>query len=157
MPEFTLTTTAFEHGGAIPSRFSCDGDDVSPDLAWAGAPAGVASFALVVDDPDADDFLHWALLDFAGTDSGSLPAGFAASVDAPQQATNDFGRIGWGGPCPPSGTHTYRFRLHALAAPLALAGAPDADELDDALAGADILGTAELIGTYQRAAAASRR
>jgi len=150
MSDFTLTSTAFQPGGEIPSRFTCDGDDVSPDLSWSGAPSGVTSFALVVDDPDANDFLHWAVLDFAGSESGSLPAGYSESVDASQQATNDFGRVGWGGPCPPSGTHTYRFRLYALDGPLALAGAPKAREVRDAFARASILGVAELTGTYQR-------
>ena len=150
MSDFTLTSTAFQPGGEIPSRFPGDGDDVSPDIAWSGAPDGVASFALVVDDPDANDFLHWAVLDFAGSDSGSLPSGYSESVDASQQATNDFGRVGWGGPCPPSGSHTYRFRLYALDGPLALAGAPTADEVHDAFGRASILGVAELTGTYQR-------
>ena len=149
MADFTLTSTAFDSGGPIPARFTCDGDDVSPDLAWSGAPNG-AVFALLVDDPDADDFLHWALLDFDWTESGSLPAGFSESVDAPQQATNDFGRIGYGGPCPPSGTHTYRFRLHVLGQPLALSGAPEAADVRDALVEADVLGVTELLARYTR-------
>jgi Raf kinase inhibitor-like YbhB/YbcL family protein len=150
MTDFTLTSSAFPPGGAMPSRFTCDGDDVSPDLAWSGAPDGSAAFALIVDDPDANDFLHWAVLDFAGSDSGALPAGYSESVDASQQATNDFGRVGWGGPCPPSGSHTYRVRLYALDGPLALAGAPTSREVRDAFARATILGVAELSGTYER-------
>lgn len=155
MRDFTLTSSAFPPGGEIPSQFTCDGDDVSPDVSWSGAPDGVASFALVVDDPDANDFLHWAVLDFAGSETGSLPSGYSESVDASQQATNDFGRVGWGGPCPPSGTHTYRFRLYALDGPLALAGAPTSREIQDAFGDATVLGIAELTGTYQRVAQAT--
>ena len=151
MTEFALSTTAFAPGGDIPARFTCDGDDVSPDVAWAGAPADTAAFALVVDDPDARGFVHWTVLDFDGVDSGSLPAGFAASPDAPQQGTNDFGRIGYGGPCPPSGTHRYVFTLYALGAPLALAGAPRADEVREALDAADVLAIATMEGRYSRA------
>jgi Raf kinase inhibitor-like YbhB/YbcL family protein len=150
MTDFVLTTTAFAPDGEIPRRFTCDGEDASPDIAWSGAPAGTAAFALLVDDPDARDFVHWTVLDFAGAESGSLPAGFSASPDAPQQGTNDFGRIGWGGPCPPSGTHRYRFVLHALGAPLALPGAPGGHDVRDALGGADVLAQATLEGRYTR-------
>lgn len=148
--EFQLTSNAFPPGGAIPARFTCDGEDASPDLSWTGAPDRTAAFVLLVDDPDAGGFVHWLAYDLTGSESGALPQGVSASPDAPPQGTNDFGRIGWGGPCPPSGEHRYRFTLHALAAPLGLEGAPQAAELREALERADILATAALEGRYRR-------
>lgn len=150
MPEFTLTSTAFPPGGVIPSRFTCDGEDVSPDLAWSGAPDDTAALVLLVDDPDAGGFVHWIAYDLTGSESGGLAAGVASSPDAPPQGTNDFGNVGWGGPCPPSGEHRYRFTLSALAAPLGLAGAPDAAVLRDGLTGATVLGSATLEARYTR-------
>jgi Raf kinase inhibitor-like YbhB/YbcL family protein len=147
---FELTTAAFPAGGAIPSKFTCDGEDTSPDLAWSGTPDGTQALVLVVDDPDAHGFVHWIAYDMTASDSGALPLGISASPEAPPQGTNDFGRIGWGGPCPPSGEHRYRFTLSALAAPLALSGAPNARQLRDALGGATVLGSATLEGTYRR-------
>ena len=84
------------------------------------------------------------------SDTGALPLGVSASPEAPPQGTNDFGRIGWNGPCPPSGEHRYRFTLSALATPLALTGAPNARELQDAMGSATVLGTATLEGRYRR-------
>ena len=104
---------------------------------------------LLVDDPDARDFTHWIVLDLPGGD-GSLPGGLAPSAASPQQGTNDFGKVGWGGPCPPSGTHHYRFALTALGAPLGLADHPRGDALRAALGEATVLGTATLTGTYRR-------
>jgi Raf kinase inhibitor-like YbhB/YbcL family protein len=147
---FRLASTAFRDGDAIPTRFTCDGDDVSPDLSWEGAPDGAAALALIVDDPDARGFVHWVVFDMTGSQSGGLAEGVSASPDAPAQGTNDFGRLGWGGPCPPSGSHRYRFRLLALDGPLELAGAPRADEVLEA-AGGHILGEATLTATYRRA------
>ena len=150
MADFVLTTSAFAAGGAIPRRFTCDGEDASPDLSWAGAPDDTAAFVLVVDDPDASGFVHWIAYDLTGSDSGGLAVGVSASPDAPPQGTNDFGRIGWNGPCPPSGEHRYRFTLTALAAPLELEGAPRIGDLQRALVGASVLGSAMLEGTYRR-------
>jgi Raf kinase inhibitor-like YbhB/YbcL family protein len=149
MPTFELTSTAFSAGGSIPARYSCDGEDVSPPLAWQGAPENTVAFALIVDDPDARGFVHWVVLDLTGSASGSIPEGYSQSPDASQEGTNDFGRVGWGGPCPPSGSHRYDFTLTALDAELALAGAPRADEVKRALAN-HVVGTATLQGTYQR-------
>jgi Raf kinase inhibitor-like YbhB/YbcL family protein len=106
---------------------------------------------LLVDDPDARDFVHWIVLDVPGADSG-LPKGIDPRAASPHQGTNDFGKPGWGGPCPPSGTHRYRFTLTALAAPLGLGGHPGGDTVRAALnAGhANVLGTASLEGTYRR-------
>ena len=146
---FSLTSTAFTEGGAIPRRHSCDGVDSSPDLSWSGAPDGTRALALVVTDPDARDFVHWIAYDLTGTPSGGLPAAVSASPDAPPQGTNSFGRTGYGGPCPPSGTHHYVFTLHALDEPLALSGAPRLEEVERAMDG-HVLGVATLTGTYHR-------
>jgi len=146
---FSLTSSAFADGDVIPREFSCQGADVSPPLSWAGAPDGTAALVLVVDDIDANGFTHWLVLDLPAGD-GSLPQGVSASAATPQQGRNDFGRVGWGGPCPPSGTHHYRFTLTALAAPLALDGHPDASAVRAALAKANVLGRATLTATYRK-------
>ena len=150
MSEFVLTSTAFEPGGSIPTRYTCDGQDVSPELSWSGAPEGTGALVLLVDDPDARGFVHWIVLDMTGTVSGALPRGIGTSPDAPTQGRNDFGRIGWGGPCPPSGTHRYTFTLYALAEPLALPGQPDGRAVHKALDAADIVDTAVLEARYRR-------
>jgi len=146
---FTLTSTAFGEGGAIPGRFTCDGEDVSPDVTWAGAPDGTVAFALTVTDPDARGFVHWIAYDFTGTASGSLPPALSSSPDAPPQGTNSFGRTGYGGPCPPSGTHRYVFTLHALDGRLGLTGAPRVEALERAMDG-HVLARSTLMGTYHR-------
>ena len=148
-PSFKLSSTAFESGGAIPRQHTCDGGDSSPDLTWAGAPDGTQALALVVTDPDARGFVHWIAYDLTGTPSGGLPTGVSTSPDAPPQGTNSFGRIGYGGPCPPSGTHRYVFELHALDRPLGLTGAPRLDTLERAMDG-HVLASAALTGTYHR-------
>lgn len=154
---FTLTSSAFDPGGAIPSRCTCEGPDVSPPLSWSGAPAGTQSFAIVVDDPDAPDpaapkrvWVHWLLYNLPpGTTS--LPEG-ASSAQLPTGALeglNDAGDTGWGGPCPPIGRHRYFHRLHALDTVLPnLGDGADRKALERAMAG-HILATAELVGTYQ--------
>lgn len=146
---FKLTSAAFAEGGSIPREHSCDGRDASPPLSWATAPVETASLALVMDDPDAGGFVHWVVFNVAPSSSGSLPAGFSASPDAPTQGRNGFGRTGYGGPCPPSGTHHYAFRLIALDAMLPLSGTPSAAQV---LAAADghVLAEARLTGTYRR-------
>lgn len=150
MSAFTLTSTAFAAGGPIPRRHTCDGEDVSPDLNWSDAPDGTTALVLLVDDPDARGWVHWIVLDLAGSASGGLPQGISRSPDAPVQGTNDFRRVGWGGPCPPSGTHRYTFTLYALEAPLGLTGEPNGATVRQALTRANVLGTAVLEGTYRR-------
>ena len=147
--EFTLSSPDFSEGQSIPRRYSCDGDDTSPPLAWSGAPGEAAALALVMDDPDARGFVHWVIFDMTASASGSLSAGWSKSPDAPPQGTNGFGRVGYGGPCPPGGTHRYVFRLLALGQELALSGSPTAQQVLDAAAG-HILGEARLTGTYKR-------
>jgi Raf kinase inhibitor-like YbhB/YbcL family protein len=146
---FTLTSSAFQEGGLIPRRNSCDGEDVSPPLAWSGGPPAAQAFAVVVTDPDARDFVHWIALDLPAVESGSLVEGASTAGTAGIQGRNSFGRVGWGGPCPPSGTHHYVFRLVALREATGLTGAPAADA---ALAKIDDLaiGEARLTGTYKR-------
>jgi hypothetical protein len=151
---FRLTSSAFADGTAIPAHHTCDGDDESPQLSWQGAPDDTVTFALVVDDPDADGFVHWVLFDLTGSQTGGLAQALSASPDAPPQGTNDAGTIGWSGPCPPSGRHTYRFRLLALDDTLALTGAPRAAEVLAAAEG-HVLDEATLTATYERGAAAS--
>jgi Raf kinase inhibitor-like YbhB/YbcL family protein len=146
---FNLSSTAFSDGSAIPRRFTCDGENVSPDLTWSDAPDGTQSLALIVTDPDARDFVHWLVYGMTGTPSGGLPAAVSSSPDAPPQGTNSFGKPGYGGPCPPSGEHQYRFVLYALDQPLELAGAPGIGELQAAMSG-HVTGEASLTGRYHR-------
>ncbi len=147
---FTLTSSAFRDGGTIPKALTCDGADRSPPLSWTGVPSGAAALVLVVDDPDANDFVHWLVLDLPADTAGSLPGDVTAGASSPQQGRNGFGRVGWGGPCPPSGTHHYRFTLSALAAPLHLAGHPDGAAVRAALRDATVVARARLTGTYRR-------
>jgi Raf kinase inhibitor-like YbhB/YbcL family protein len=148
-----IGSDAFEHGGAIPLRFTCDGDDLSPPLAWSDAPGGTKSFVLLCDDPDAPGakWHHWAAYDIAG-DSTGLIEGAGRSRASFQQATNDFGRVGYGGPCPPRshGPHRYHFRLLALAAErLPLRAAPSCAEVERE-ARKHVLAEATLVGIYER-------
>jgi Raf kinase inhibitor-like YbhB/YbcL family protein len=154
---FTLRSTAFADGGEIPARHTCEGEDVSPALAWTEPPAGTRSLALVVDDPDAPDpaapkttWVHLVLYDLPAAaralpealDPAALPAGARAG-------TNDWRRTGWGGPCPPVGRHRYFFKLFALDAALGERGPLTKRELERAMEG-HVLGRAELVGTYQK-------
>jgi Raf kinase inhibitor-like YbhB/YbcL family protein len=143
---FEITSDAFAEGGTIPSRHTCDGENVSPSLSFAGAPAGTRSLALVVEDPDAPvgTFTHWLAWGIDASADG-LDEGQAA----PREGRNGFGTTGYAGPCPPQGRHRYFFRLHALNTDLDLAPGADRDQLDRALAG-HVLDTAELMGGYER-------
>lgn len=146
---FILESSDFREGGAIPSRYACDGDNVSPPLSWSGAPADSVALALVLTDPDAGGFVHWVVFDMTASASGSLSAGWSRSPDAPPQGTNSFGRVGYGGPCPPSGTHRYVFRLLALGEALPLSGSPTAQQVLDAAEG-HILDETSLTATYRK-------
>lgn len=142
-----LTSTAFENGGQIPSRYTCDGEDISPPLEIAEMPAGTESLALVMDDPDAPrgTFDHWIVWNIA-PETKKIPEGKQPSGVA---GKNDFGKLAYGGPCPPSGTHTYRFRLYALEIVLNLEEGADKERLQQAMKGY-ILGEALLEGDYAR-------
>ena len=151
---FTLAAPAFASGAAIPDRYTCRGADDSPVLAWTGHPPQAASFALIMDDPDAPagTWAHWVLWNVPAT-SHLLQANLARSgrlADGTLQGQNDFGKVGYNGPCPPPGkTHRYFFRLFALDAKLTLPPGATRKELDAAMKG-HILGTAEHMGTYRR-------
>jgi Raf kinase inhibitor-like YbhB/YbcL family protein len=143
----TVTSTAFDDGGAIPVRFTCDGNETSPELAWTGG-GKPAAWALVVDDPDAPGggFVHWVVLDIPAS-TRSLAEGAAPS--GATQVTNSAGSASYAGPCPPSGTHHYRFTVYALPAPTGLSGDVDTG---DAMAKVRSSATAQgtLVGLYSR-------
>ena len=146
MTTLTLRSSAFDEGGAIPSSHTCDGDDISPSLTWERGPEGTAAFALVVDDPDARGFVHWILTDIP-EDLTELPEGQGDAIGAPGR--NDFGRNGWGGPCPPSGEHRYTFTLYALSEQLQLGSGADGDAVTSAMEG-KVLAQGTLTGRYTR-------
>jgi Raf kinase inhibitor-like YbhB/YbcL family protein len=157
MAELSLTSSAFASGGEIPAKHTADGADVSPPLAWAGAPSGTRSFALIVDDPDAPDpaapktvWVHWVLYDIpssaGGLEEGVLPAALPAGT---AQGLNDWRRTGWNGPSPPIGRHRYFFKLYALDRVLGDLGQPRKAALLAAIEG-HVLAQAELMGTYRR-------
>lgn len=141
----TLTSSAFAEGSEIPARLTCDEAGVSPPLAWSDIPDGTRSFALIADDPDAGGFVHWLIADLPA-DASALAEG--ASVDGVEGRTG-FGANGYGGPCPPSGTHRYVFTLFALSQPTGLDAGFDADALRAAMEGL-VLDSATLTGTYAR-------
>ena len=153
-----LTSSAFAPGGEIPGRYTCDGDDLSPPLAWSDLPEGTRSLALIVDDPDAPDprapkttWVHWVLYNLPPSASG-LPEGAGSSTPPPgaREGLNDWKRTGYGGPCPPVGRHRYFHKLYALDTLLSDLGTPTKAELEKAMEG-HVLARGELIGTYQRA------
>lgn len=151
---FALSSSAFADGAAIPAKYTCDGVDVSPPLAWTGAPEGTRTFALIVDDPDAPagTWVHWVLYNLSGV-VHALPESVAKAesvLAGAMQGRNDFKRVGYGGPCPPPGKpHRYRFTLYALDGPLALdAGVTKAD-VERALRG-HVMAQAQLTGRYGR-------
>jgi Raf kinase inhibitor-like YbhB/YbcL family protein len=143
--EITVSSDAFAEGAAIPDRHTCDGDDLSPPLSWSGAPPETAAYVLIVDDPDARSFVHWLVVDIPAevTELGEGAPGDGV------EGQNDFGRTGWGGPCPPSGTHRYVFTVHALSEPLGLSGTFDATAVRRAME-RKVLAQGRLIGTYRR-------
>jgi Raf kinase inhibitor-like YbhB/YbcL family protein len=153
----TLRSSAFAHEGEVPRRFTCDGDDLSPPLAWSGLPAGTKSLALIVDDPDAPDprapkrvYVHWVLYNIP-VDAGGLAEASAAGPPAgARDGLNDWGRTGYGGPCPPIGRHRYFHKLYALDTVLPDLRRPTKAQLLAAMQG-HVLAEAQLIGTYQRA------
>jgi hypothetical protein len=152
-----LSSPDFSHGGGIPRRFTCEGDDVSPALAWSGAPTGTRTFVLIADDPDAPDpkapkmtWVHWVLYDLPATSAG-LPAAVApgALPAGTREGLNDWKRTGYGGPCPPIGRHRYFFKLYALDTTLGDLARPTKAQVETAMAG-HVLAHVELMGTYQK-------
>ena len=152
-----LTSAAFVHQGEIPRKYTCDGEDLSPPLSWAGLPPGTKSLALIVDDPDAPDpaapkmvYVHWVLYDIPPEATGLAEA--VRPADLPRgtrEGVNDWGRTGYGGPCPPIGRHRYFHKLYALDKQFRDLGKPTKKQLL-AVMEDHILAQAELIGTYQR-------
>jgi len=154
-PAIPLTSDAFAAGEMIPKKFTCDGPDFSPKLTWSGAPERTQSFALIMDDPDAPvgTWVHWVLYDLPAS-ALELPEGVPKDEQlssGARQGRNDFGKIGYGGPCPPgSKPHRYFFKLYALDSRLGLkAGATKADVVR-AMKSHHILAQAELVGKYGR-------
>ena len=151
-----ITSTAFTHGGAIPTRYTCEGDDIAPPLTWHDVPPGTRSFVLIIDDPDAPDpaapkmtWVHWTLYNVPPTLT-SLPEG-STVADLPAgtiEGWNDFKRTNYGGPCPPIGRHRYFHKLYALDRMLEPQGALTKPALLAAMRDA-VLASAELMGTYQ--------
>ena len=152
--DFTISSTAFQNGGDIPKKFTCDGADVSPPLSWTGTPGNVQSFALIADDPDAPagTWTHWVVYD--------LPANVTeleenvSKVDKlpndARQGRNDFRKLGYGGPCPPPGkAHRYFLKLYALDTKLNLAPGASKQDVEQAVQG-HVLGQTELMGKYSR-------
>ncbi len=150
-----LTSSAFSHGSPVPRQFTCEGANTSPEFSWRDAPAQTKSFALIMHDPDAPragGFTHWVLY--------NVPANVAAlQPDVPAQerlsgigiqGKNDAGKIGYMGPCPPSGTHRYFVRLYALDGELQLPPGANHKQLEEAMRGR-VLEQAELMGTYKKA------
>jgi Raf kinase inhibitor-like YbhB/YbcL family protein len=148
MADFALESTTFGHAQPIPKQYTCDGDDLSPPLRWAHVPEEARSLALVVDDPDAPSgvFTHWVAW---GLDPGTGALGEGES--APREGQNDFGAVGYRGPCPPPGhgRHRYVFRLFALDRDLELEAGAKKPDLEQVIEG-HVLTTAELVGTYER-------
>ncbi len=152
-----LTSSQFENQGEIPKKFTCDGEDISPPLAWSDVPAGTKSLALIVDDPDAPDpanprmtWVHWVLYNIPAT-ANALPEG-VTSKDLPEgtlEGLNDWKKTGYGGPCPPIGKHRYFHKLYALDVVLPDLKKPTKAELEKAMKG-HVIKQGELVGMYQR-------
>lgn len=147
----SLSSTAFAAGASIPAVYSCNGRGISPPLAWSGAPAGAASFALIMEDPDAPmgTFVHWVIFNIPAASKG-LPEAVPTDAklsDGSVQGNNGAGRTGYAGPCPPSGTHRYFFKLYALDASLTLSSGAGKEQLLQAMQG-HILAQGELMGTF---------
>jgi len=151
--KITVTSAVFQEGGMIPEKYTCDGADISPPLAWSAAPAGTKSIALICDDPDAPmgTWVHWVVCDIPSSVNG-LPEHvppLERLENGARQGANDFGKVGYGGPCPPGGTHRYFFKLYALDVKLALSGRVTKERLRGAMGG-HILAEGQLMGKYKR-------
>jgi Raf kinase inhibitor-like YbhB/YbcL family protein len=148
-----LSSTAFADGQAIPEKYTCHGQDISPPLQWSGAPSQTKSIALTCEDPDAPSgtFTHWVIFDVPAAAAGlseNVPK-TATEPDGSEQGKNSFGNVGYNGPCPPGGkTHHYIFKVYALDAAVTLDSGAGKEELLNAING-HILAQGELTGTYQ--------
>ena len=153
----TLSSSAFADGAEMPRRYTCEGDNVSPPLAWSGAPEGTRSFALIVDDPDAPDpkaprltWVHWVLYNIP-PNATELPEAVRqeALLKGTQEGVNDWKKQGYGGPCPPVGRHRYFHKLYALDIAFSELRTPTKAQLEKAMEG-HVLDRAELVGTYEK-------
>ncbi len=148
-----MASSAFEHGQAIPSLYTCDSADISPPIEWGPLPPGTATMALIVDDPDAPrgTWVHWVIYNIPSEDrwlEENIPHD-KVQPDGCFQGINDFRKIGYGGPCPPGGTHRYFFKLYALDVRLEIPPGATKDQLLGAMEG-HIIAAGELMGTYSR-------
>lgn len=150
-----IHSPAFDENGDIPTRYTCQGQDISPPLAWSGIPGETRSLVLIVDDPDAPDpeapkmnWVHWVLYNLP-PDCVSLPEAVAELPPGTGEGLNDWNNTGYGGPCPPIGRHRYFHKLYALDKVLEGLDRPTKEDLEREMAG-NILARAELIGTYQK-------
>jgi hypothetical protein len=143
-----LVSSVFENNGNIPAKYTCDGENINPPLEISGVPEGAKSLVLIVDDPDAPagDWVHWTIwnitLDIKAISENSVP-------DGSVEGTTSFGKPGYGGPCPPSGTHHYQFKLYALDTLLTLESSAKKKDIERAMEG-HILDKTILVGLYQR-------
>ena len=154
MDAISISSDVFENGGMLSSEYTCDGSDVSPGLSWNGIPAGTQSIALIADDPDAPGktWVHWVIYNIPAN-STDLPAAVPKNKtldDGSLQGKNDFGRIGYNGPCPPPGkSHRYFFKVYALDATLSLKSGATKSQVEAAMSG-HILAQGEMVGKYGR-------
>jgi Raf kinase inhibitor-like YbhB/YbcL family protein len=152
-----LSSTAFSNGGKIPSKYTCEGNDLSPPLSWTDVPEGTKSLALIVDDPDAPDpakpqrvYVHWVVYNISpnaagfgeGASPNAMPSGAVTGL-------NDYSKSDWGGPCPPIGRHRYFFKLYALDTEITGLSSPTKADVERAMKG-HVVDSGELIGTYQK-------
>jgi Raf kinase inhibitor-like YbhB/YbcL family protein len=149
----TMTSSAFTEGAMIPRKHTCDAEDTSPDLKWSGVPKEAKSLALICDDPDAPvgTWVHWVLFNIPA-DAGALAAGIppdAVLKSGARHGKNDFRKLGYGGPCPPGGTHRYFFKLYALDTVLSLESGSTKAQVVAAMKG-HILAEGQLMGKYKR-------
>lgn len=154
MQNITIWSEAFKNGESIPVEYTCDGKNISPGLSWRGIPAETKSIVLIMDDPDAPmgTFVHWVLFNLP-VDVNKLPSGIRTREPFFTRETHHgvtgFGRVGYGGPCPPTGVHRYYFRIYALDTLLSLKPGETRKHLDDAM-NEHILAKGELFGLYKR-------
>lgn len=152
-PEVNLISSAFKDGQPIPRQYACDGVNVSPPLEWSGVPANAKTIAIIADDPDAPSgtWVHWVLYNLPAANIGlveNLPPTEKLTAGG-FQGTSDFGKVGYGGPCPPSGTHRYFFKIYALDGELPLKAGATKAEVEKAMSGHIVL-QGQLMGTYRR-------
>lgn len=153
MVTIQITSPAFKDGELMPPKYTCDGEDISPPLEWSGVPENAKSIVIICDDPDAPmgTWVHWVIYDIPPS-LRSLQEGVPTErtlQNGAKQGKNDFGNIGYGGPCPPSGTHRYFFKIYALDVQLNLPPGMTKKEIEKAMAG-HVLASGQIIGKYKR-------